>query len=87
MLRVVQQLLLTAFFAVFATQASAMFIQPDWFEVTQPGVGTNRYAYNPSGGWGAVGASPADGSVYRSSDYLHNWRSVEPNYTRYNGLP
>lgn len=23
----------------------AMFIQPDWFEVTQPGVGTNRYAY------------------------------------------
>ncbi|WP_171181842.1 RHS repeat-associated core domain-containing protein [Ruegeria sp. HKCCD8929] len=24
----------------------AMFIQPDWFEVTQPGVGTNRYAYS-----------------------------------------
>ncbi|UWQ06389.1 hypothetical protein K3X22_08295 [Aliiroseovarius crassostreae] len=23
----------------------AMFIQPDWFEVTQPGVGTNRYSY------------------------------------------
>ena len=23
----------------------AMFIQPDWFEVTKPGVGTNRYAY------------------------------------------
>ncbi|NBZ90083.1 polymorphic toxin-type HINT domain-containing protein, partial [Stagnihabitans tardus] len=23
----------------------AMFIQPDWWEVTQPGVGTNRYAY------------------------------------------
>jgi len=22
-----------------------MFIQPDWFEVTEPGVGTNRYAY------------------------------------------
>ena len=21
----------------------AMFIQPDWFEVTKPGVGTNRY--------------------------------------------
>jgi hypothetical protein len=24
----------------------AMFIQPDWFEVTEPGVGTNRYAYS-----------------------------------------
>jgi RHS repeat-associated protein len=23
-----------------------MFIQPDWFEVTMPGVGTNRYAYS-----------------------------------------
>jgi len=23
-----------------------MFIQPDWFEVTEPGVGTNRYAYS-----------------------------------------
>ena len=24
----------------------AMFIQPDWFEVTKAGVGTNRYAYS-----------------------------------------
>ncbi|UWQ00026.1 RHS repeat-associated core domain-containing protein [Aliiroseovarius crassostreae] len=24
----------------------AMFIQPDWFEVTQPGGGTNRYSYS-----------------------------------------
>ncbi|MVO18482.1 hypothetical protein [Parasedimentitalea huanghaiensis] len=23
-----------------------MFIQPDWFEVTKPGVGTNRYSYS-----------------------------------------
>lgn len=23
-----------------------MFLQPDWFEVTMPGVGTNRYAYS-----------------------------------------
>jgi RHS repeat-associated protein len=23
-----------------------LFIQPDWFEVTQPGVGTNRYSYS-----------------------------------------
>ncbi|MHA3915827.1 RHS repeat domain-containing protein [Halovulum sp. GXIMD14793] len=26
--------------------ALGRFIQPDWFEVTQPGVGTNRYAYS-----------------------------------------
>lgn len=36
---------LTIFFALVAAQASAMFIQPDWFEPTQPGVGTNRYSY------------------------------------------
>lgn len=29
-----------------ASQASAMFIQPDWLDPTQPGVGTNRYAYS-----------------------------------------
>lgn len=23
-----------------------MFVQPDWFEVTRPGVGTNRYVYS-----------------------------------------
>lgn len=46
MLRVLQQFILTTLFAVFASQASAMFIQSDWFDPTQPGVGTNRYAYS-----------------------------------------
>lgn len=46
MLRVLKQIILTTLFAVFASQASAMFIQPDWFDPTQPGVGTNRYAYS-----------------------------------------
>lgn len=46
MLRVLQQFILTTLFAVFASQASAMFIQADWFDPTQPGVGTNRYAYS-----------------------------------------
>ena len=32
----------------------AMFIQPDWWEVTEPGVGTNRNAY--------AGGDPVDGS-------------------------
>ncbi len=31
--------------ARYMDPALGMFIQPDWFEVTGPGVGTNRYAY------------------------------------------
>lgn len=46
MLRVLQQLILTALFALFASQASALFIQPDWLDPDEPGVGTNRYAYS-----------------------------------------
>ena len=34
----------------------AMFTQPDWREVTQPGVGTNRYAY--AGGDPVKGSDP-----------------------------
>jgi RHS repeat-associated protein len=34
----------------------AMFIQPDWWEVTQAGVGTNRYAY--AGGDPVNGVDP-----------------------------
>lgn len=46
MLRHLKTLALTALFAVFASQAAAMFIQPDWFETTDDGVGTNRYSYS-----------------------------------------
>lgn len=46
MLRYLQQVLFTTFFAILASQASAMFIQPDWFDPTEPGVGTNRYSYS-----------------------------------------
>ncbi len=34
----------------------AMFLQPDWWEVTEPGVGTNRYAY--AGGDPVKGRGP-----------------------------
>ena len=60
MLRHLKQLILTTLFALFASQASAMFIQADWLDPTQPGVGTNRYAYSgndpvnqrdPNGNW------------------------------------
>lgn len=46
MLRILHQFILTTLFAVFASQAFAMFIQTDWLDPTQPGVGTNRYAYS-----------------------------------------
>ncbi len=46
MLRVLKQFTLTTLFAVFASQVSAVFIQPDWLDPTQPGVGTNRYSYS-----------------------------------------
>ena len=46
MLRILKKFILIALFATFASQASAMFIQPDWLDPTEPGVGTNRYAYS-----------------------------------------
>lgn len=46
MLRNLKQLILTAPFVLLASQASAMFIQPDWLDPTNPGVGTNRYSYS-----------------------------------------
>ncbi|MGH1467123.1 MAG: hypothetical protein ACRBBQ_17350 [Cognatishimia sp.] len=32
--------------SVFASSASALFIQPDWLDPTEPGVGANRYSYS-----------------------------------------
>lgn len=46
MLCVLKQIFTAMLIATYASQASAMFIQPDWFDPTQPGVGTNRYAYS-----------------------------------------
>ncbi|PJE27370.1 hypothetical protein SAMN06297129_0703 [Pseudooceanicola antarcticus] len=48
MLRLFKKFVLTTVFAVLASQASALFIQPDWFDPTQPGIGTNRYSYSHS---------------------------------------
>lgn len=45
-LRIFQKFILTAVFAVFASQASASLIQADWFDPTEPGVGTIRCAYS-----------------------------------------
>lgn len=46
MAAIFKKFVLTTLFALFASQASALFIQADWFDPTQPGVGTNRYAYS-----------------------------------------
>lgn len=46
MFRILQQFIFATLFATFASQSSAMFIQADWFEVSDPAVGTNRYAYS-----------------------------------------
>jgi RHS repeat-associated protein len=69
----------------------AIFIQPDWFEVTQPGVGTNRYAYSfndpvnladPNGNfvplavWGAIAAYKAISVAITVADTVQTVQSV-----------
>ena len=47
MLRILQKLILAiSVCSIIATPSHAMFIQPDWLDPTQPGVGTNRYSYS-----------------------------------------
>ena len=57
--------------------AVGMFIQPDWFEVTLAGVGTNRYAYSgndpvnmrdPNGNFGMLGTAFLGGAISLSID-------------------
>ncbi|MDA5094059.1 hypothetical protein O2N63_08145 [Aliiroseovarius sp. KMU-50] len=68
-----------------------MFIQPDWFEVTQPGAGTNRCSYSfndpvnlsdPNGNfvplavWGAVAAYKAVSAAIAVHDAYQTVQSV-----------
>ncbi len=46
MLRILKQLLFSLMVSMFASQASAMFIQADTLDPTKVGVGTNRYQYS-----------------------------------------
>ena len=46
MFKPLRKILLTITFAALASQASAMFIQADWLDPTEPGVGANSYAYS-----------------------------------------
>ncbi len=53
---------------------SSSIIQPDWWDVTQPGVGTNRYAYAgdvPVNGSDPRGATIVTGST-KSPRFAHN---------------
>jgi hypothetical protein len=46
MFHILRHFILSTLFVLFASQASAMFIQADWFDASDPQVGTNRYAYS-----------------------------------------
>ncbi|WP_461425233.1 TreTu family toxin [Gymnodinialimonas sp.] len=41
-----RSMLAVALMVLTTVQANAIFVQADWFDPTQPGVGTNRYAYS-----------------------------------------
>ncbi len=71
-----------------------MFLQPDWWEVTEPGVGTNRYAYaggDPVNGVdpGGHACTPLTGSTFgnfcsRASIY-HGFQSLLGDKTNFFG--
>ena len=79
MLRHLKQFILAPLFTFFASQASAMFIQSDWLDPTQPGVGTNRYSYSGNdpinnidpGGNECIGLNGGSGFCRRATLYQH----------------
>lgn len=46
MIKGIYTLLLSILLLTFAVEANARFIQPDWWDVSNPQVGTNPYAYS-----------------------------------------
>ena len=47
MFQFLKQFILTiSLCSIVATPSNAMFIQPDWYDPTEPSVGTNRYSYS-----------------------------------------
>ena len=63
----------------------AMFLQPDWFEVTEPGVGTNRYGYagndpvngSDPGGHSCGSSGPFASTVSCNDNFFHDlWAST-----------
>lgn len=98
---IVRRFILTTIIAVFASQASAMFISPDPMDPTKPGVGTNRYAYSlndpinridPSG-YDSVWSngdgtwSSSDGSTYDPSNPENNTYDLGSDHYGYTIAP
>jgi len=84
MLRILQHFILTTIIAVFASQASAMFIQADWWDPTEPGVGTNRYAYShndPINLADPGGNAPDYGYGVANSYYTGSQEPADPTYS------
>lgn len=82
MFKFLHKILLTVLFAAFASQASAMFIQADWYDPSDPQVGTNRYAYShndpinwsdPYGNIPDNWATEENQVAYDSHGYVHTW--------------
>jgi RHS repeat-associated protein len=54
-----------------------LFIQPDWFDPTQPGVGTNRYAYSANDPVNSLDPS-GNREIKNPRDYRNRDRSEWP---------
>ncbi len=52
----------------------AMFIQPDWFEVMEPGVGTNRYSYSFNDPVNLL--DPSGNAVFRDGQFIGQAQDV-----------
>lgn len=83
MFRYVARILTVLLLVLTGTQSTALFTSPDWFDPTQPGVGTNRYSYSgndpinrsdPSGNAYAQGAG--GGTIGQGFDYLGDGRGL-----------
>jgi len=73
MTRLLKQFILTAMLALFASQASALFVQADNWDPRMQGVGTNRYAY---AGGDPINMSDPNGHQYNANNWWQQFVSA-----------